>query len=84
MWYINYGITKVSFENITFKNVLFGITDKADIIFSNCRFEECYFENIIIDKVLYNYDCFHINSVTGSIREILVENILGDKRENGE
>lgn len=78
------SFTKVSFENITFKNVLFGITDKADIVFANCKFEECYFENIIIDKVLYNHDYFHISSVTGSIRELLVENILDDKCENGE
>lgn len=76
------SFAKVSFENITFKNVLFGITDKADIIFINCKFEECYFENIIIDKVLYNHDYFHISTVTGSIRELLVENILSEKRGN--
>ncbi|MBD5516888.1 MAG: hypothetical protein HDR06_20220 [Lachnospiraceae bacterium] len=78
------SFAKVSFENITFKNVLFGITDKVDIIFINCKFEECYFENIIIDKALYNHDYFHINRVTGSIRELLVENILDDKCENVE
>lgn len=76
------SFTNVCFENITFKNVLFGISDKVDVIFINCKFEECYFENIIIDKVLYNHDYLHINSVTGSINELLVENILGGERES--
>ena len=73
------SFTKVTFENITFDNVVFGISDTVNISFINCKFVECYFENIIIDKTLYNQNYFSIDKVTGSVYQILVDNMLDSR-----